>query len=182
MEFPNTGYFLPISHGILGLRIDTLGGLRELVEEARRLLPPIPGEKVWMPYLGHTLDAGMATLFADEIVESIVIGQKWQNDVRVVLFVVLSDGVVLDDELQQVIRKSIRDNTTPRHVPARIVAVADIPRTISGKIVELAVRNIVPQRNQAGREAGSLDRATNPGTLPTKGALVAQRRSYTAGT
>jgi len=71
VEFPNTGYFLPISHGILGLRIETLGGLRELLDEAKRLLPPIPAERLWMPYLGHTLDAGMAALFADEIIEAI---------------------------------------------------------------------------------------------------------------
>ncbi len=71
VEFPNTGYFLPISHGILGLRIETLGGLPELLDRAKRLLPPIPEEKLWVPYLGHTLDAGMAALFADEIIEAI---------------------------------------------------------------------------------------------------------------
>lgn len=71
VEFPNTGYFLPISHGILGLKIETLGGLSELLEQAKRLLPPVPEDKLWLPYLGHTLDAGMATLFADEIIEAI---------------------------------------------------------------------------------------------------------------
>ncbi len=71
VEFPNTGYFLPISHGILGMKIETLEGLKELLEEAKKLLPPIPDEKLWVPYLGHTLDAGMATLFADEIIEAI---------------------------------------------------------------------------------------------------------------
>ena len=71
VEFPNTGYFLPISHGMLGLNIETLGGLKELLDEAKKLLPPIPTEKLWMPYLGHTLDAGMAALFADEIIEAI---------------------------------------------------------------------------------------------------------------
>jgi len=71
VEFPNTGYYLPISHGILGRNIDTLGGLEELLQEARRLVPPIPSDQVWVPYLGHTLDAGMATLFADEIIEAI---------------------------------------------------------------------------------------------------------------
>jgi len=71
VEFPNTGYYLPISHGILGLNIETVGGLRDLLLEAQRLLPPIPVEKLWVPYLGHTLDAGMATLFADEIIEAI---------------------------------------------------------------------------------------------------------------
>lgn len=82
----------------------------------------------------------------DEILESLVIGQDWQGDVRVVLFVRLRDGVVLDDALKQRIRKTIRDNATPRHVPAKIVAIPDIPRTISGKIVELAVRNVVHDR------------------------------------
>lgn len=71
VEFPNTGYFLPISHGILGMRIETLGGLRELIAEAARLLPPLPENERWLPYLGHTLDAGMATLFADEVIEAI---------------------------------------------------------------------------------------------------------------
>ena len=71
VEFPNTGYYLPISYGILGLKIDTLGGLAKLLEKAKMLLPPLPNEKLWLPYLGHTLDAGMATLFADEIIEAI---------------------------------------------------------------------------------------------------------------
>ncbi|NNF49842.1 MAG: acetoacetate--CoA ligase [Woeseiaceae bacterium] len=79
----------------------------------------------------------------DEVIESIAIGQDWKDDVRVVLFVVLRDGVALDDEMRQRIRSVIRDNTTPRHVPAKIVAVPDIPRTKSGKIVELAVRSVV---------------------------------------
>ena len=71
VEFPNTGYYLPISYGILGLKVETLGGLHLLLEEAKKLLPPIPDEKLWLPYLGRTLDAGMATLFADEIIEAL---------------------------------------------------------------------------------------------------------------
>jgi len=71
VEFPNTAYYLPISHGILGMKIDTLWGLRNLLEESKKLLPPIPEDERWLPYLGHTLDAGMATLFADEIIEAI---------------------------------------------------------------------------------------------------------------
>jgi acetoacetyl-CoA synthetase len=82
----------------------------------------------------------------EEVQESVVIGQDWQDDVRVVLFVVLSEGVELDDALRDKIKHVIRSNTTPRHVPAKIIAVADIPRTISGKIVELAVRNVVHDR------------------------------------
>jgi acetoacetyl-CoA synthetase len=78
-----------------------------------------------------------------QVLDSVAIGQQWQDDVRVVLFVRLREGVELDEALEQQIRQVIRANTTPRHVPARIVAVTDIPRTISGKIVELAVRNVV---------------------------------------
>jgi len=82
----------------------------------------------------------------EEITESIVIGQDWKDDVRVILFVVLAEGVELDDALKDRIRAVIKENTTPRHVPAKIIAVSDIPRTISGKIVELAVRNVVHDR------------------------------------
>jgi acetyl-CoA synthase len=71
VEFPNTGYYLPISHGILGLQIHTLEGLLKLAEEAKKLLPPSPADRLWVPYLGNTLDAGMASLFADEIIEAI---------------------------------------------------------------------------------------------------------------
>jgi acetyl-CoA synthase len=71
VEFPNTGYYLPISYGMLGLKIETLKGLTELLDEAKNLLPDIPEKNLWLPYLGQTLDAGMATLFADEIIEAI---------------------------------------------------------------------------------------------------------------
>ena len=86
----------------------------------------------------------------NEVVESLVIGQDWENDVRVVLFVRLREGLELNDSLSKKIKSQIRSNTTTRHVPARIVQVTDIPRTKSGKIVELAVRNVVhgnPVRN-----------------------------------
>ncbi len=76
----------------------------------------------------------------DEVKESIVVGQEWDNDVRVVLFVKLSDGLTLDDDLIKKIKLQIRSNTTPRHVPAKVLQVNDIPRTKSGKIVEIAVR------------------------------------------
>jgi len=79
----------------------------------------------------------------DEVVESIAVGQDWEDDVRVVLFVVLRDGVELDDALRGRIRRVIRENTTPRHVPAKIIAVPEIPRTKSGKIVEIAVRSVI---------------------------------------
>ena len=96
----------------------------------------------------------------DEVLESLCVGQQWDDDVRVVLFVKLREGITLSDELQDRIRKAIRQKTTPRHVPARIVQVADIPRTISGKIVELAVRNIIH-----GRPVKNIDALANPETL-----------------
>jgi acetoacetyl-CoA synthetase len=88
-----------------------------------------------------------------EILESVAVGQQWMNDVRVVLFVRLRPGVELDAALEKRIRDTIRANTTPRHVPARIVAVADIPRTISGKIVELAIREVIHGRPVKNTEA-----------------------------
>ncbi|RON08770.1 acetoacetate--CoA ligase [Pseudomonas brassicacearum] len=95
-----------------------------------------------------------------QVLDSVAIGQQWQDDVRVVLFVRLRDGVTLDDNLEQEIRQVIRANTTPRHVPAKIVAVTDIPRTISGKVVELAVRNVVH-----GQEVKNTDALANPEAL-----------------
>ncbi len=89
----------------------------------------------------------------DEVVESLVIGQDWNNDIRVVLFVKLRDGLTLDDELVERIKQQVRTNTTPRHVPDRVLQVADIPRTKSGKIVELAVRDVVHGRPVRNREA-----------------------------
>jgi acetoacetyl-CoA synthetase len=88
-----------------------------------------------------------------EVLESLVIGQDWDNDVRVVLFVRLREGLALDDALIARIKQQIRANTTPRHVPARVVQVTDIPRTKSGKIVELAVRNVVHGRPVKNQEA-----------------------------
>jgi acetoacetyl-CoA synthetase len=95
-----------------------------------------------------------------EILESIAIGQEWQGDVRVVLFVRLKEGVLLDDALVARIKQTIRANATPRHVPAKVLAVADIPRTKSGKITELAVREIVH-----GRPVKNLEALANPEAL-----------------
>lgn len=89
----------------------------------------------------------------EEVRESIVIGQEWDSDVRVVLFVVLRDGLTLDAALNEKIKKQIRTGTTPRHVPAKIVQVLDIPRTKSGKITEIAVRDIVHGREVKNKEA-----------------------------
>ncbi len=77
------------------------------------------------------------------ILDSIVIGQRWKNDIRIVLFVKLSEYLTLDDKLEHTIRQTIRMNASPRHVPAKILQVTDIPRTINGKLVELAVRQVV---------------------------------------
>jgi acetoacetyl-CoA synthetase len=96
----------------------------------------------------------------EEVVESLVIGQDWQGDVRVVLFVKLQDGMTLSEEIVSRLKRRIRENTTPRHVPAKILQVADIPRTKSGKIVELAVRDTVH-----GRLVKNLEALANPGAL-----------------
>jgi acetoacetyl-CoA synthetase len=96
----------------------------------------------------------------EEVVESLVIGQDWDDDVRVVLFVKLREGLALDDALVAKIKKRIRDNTTPRHVPAKVLQVADIPRTKSGKIVELAVRNVVH-----GQPVKNVEALANPEAL-----------------
>jgi len=96
----------------------------------------------------------------DEVIESIAIGQNWKDDVRVVLFVILRNGIVLDDDLRERIRSVIRQNTTPRHVPAKIVGVPEIPRTKSGKIVELAVRSVVH-----GDAVKNTDALANPEAL-----------------
>lgn len=96
----------------------------------------------------------------DEVLESLAVGQDWNNDVRVVLFVRLRAGIALDDALTKKIRDTIRANTSPRHVPAKIIAVPEIPRTISGKIVELAVRNAIH-----GRPVKNTDALANPQSL-----------------
>jgi len=89
----------------------------------------------------------------EEVQEAIVIGQDWDHDVRVILFVVLKPGAALDEALRERIKKQIRTGASPRHVPAKIVQVADIPRTKSGKITELAVRDVVHGRDVKNKEA-----------------------------
>ncbi len=95
-----------------------------------------------------------------EILESIVIGQDWQDDTRVVLFVRLQPGHELNDDLRDRLRDALRTEASPRHVPARIIAVGDIPRTMSGKIVEVAVREVVH-----GRDITNIDALANPEAL-----------------
>jgi acetoacetyl-CoA synthetase len=96
----------------------------------------------------------------EEVIESVAIGQQWRDDVRVVLFVRLRDGLSLDEALRARIRQVIRQFTTPRHVPAVIAQVSDIPRTLSGKLVELAIGNVVH-----GRPVKNTDALANPEAL-----------------
>ncbi len=95
-----------------------------------------------------------------EVKESIVVGQDWDNDVRVILFVVLSEDLTLDDDLIKKIQAQVRATCTPRHVPARVLQVTDIPRTKSGKITELAVRDVVH-----GRTVKNVEALANPEAL-----------------
>src|SRR5690606_20388327 len=88
-----------------------------------------------------------------EVQESIVVGQDWEGDVRIVLFVVLKPGHTLDDALVARIKSQIRTGASPRHVPAKVIQVTDIPRTKSGKITELAVRDIIHGREVKNKEA-----------------------------
>ncbi|NJL29128.1 MAG: acetoacetate--CoA ligase, partial [Thermoanaerobaculia bacterium] len=96
----------------------------------------------------------------EEVVESLVIGQDWQDDVRIVLFVRMRDGEQLTEELREKIRRQIRDAASPHHVPKKIIQITDIPRTLSGKITELAVRDVVH-----GREVKNADALANPEAL-----------------
>jgi acetoacetyl-CoA synthetase len=89
----------------------------------------------------------------DEIADSIVVGQNWENDVRVLLFVRPAEGVELNDALVHKIKKNIRENTTPRHVPAKILPVKEIPVTLNGKKVELAVRNVIEGKPVTNKDA-----------------------------
>ncbi len=101
---------------------------------------------------------GTAEIYAQveqipEVLEAIAVGQDWDNDVRVVLFVRLKEGVTLDERLRDTIRQKIRSGASPRHVPAKIVPIGDIPRTKSGKITEIAVRDVIHGRAVKNTEA-----------------------------
>jgi len=88
-----------------------------------------------------------------EIIDSVVVGQQWEDDERVILFVVVRDQADLTSELEQRLRQTIREHATPRHVPARIIAVADVPKTMSGKVSELAVKHVIHGRAVENTEA-----------------------------
>jgi acetoacetyl-CoA synthetase len=96
----------------------------------------------------------------DEVVDSLVVGQTWEDDVRVILFVILAEGIDLNDELVKKIKVNIRKSCTPRHVPAKILPINDIPYTISGKKVELAVKKVID-----GKEVLNRDALKNPEAL-----------------
>ncbi|MDG2071429.1 MAG: acetoacetate--CoA ligase, partial [Pseudomonadales bacterium] len=96
----------------------------------------------------------------DAVIDSIVVGQDWEDDTRVILFVVLREGLTLNDDIINELKLTIRKNATPRHAPAKVIQVGDIPRTISGKIVELAVRNVI--HNEPVKNTDAL---ANPKTL-----------------
>lgn len=95
-----------------------------------------------------------------DVVESIAVGQDWEGDVRIILFVKLRENGVLDDVLMEKIKKQIRNGASPRHVPAKIIAVSDIPRTKSGKITEIAVRDVI-----VGRKIKNIEALANPEAL-----------------
>jgi acetoacetyl-CoA synthetase len=95
-----------------------------------------------------------------QVLESLAVAQDWRNDVRVVLFVRLQPGIELDDSLTRRIRDTIRSRATARHVPAKILAVPDLPRTLSGKLTELAVRAVIH-----GQPVHNIDALANPGAL-----------------
>ena len=95
-----------------------------------------------------------------EIKESIVIGQSWDNDIRIVLFLVLDKHNSLNENLIEKIKKNIRFQASPRHVPSKIIEVTDIPRTKNNKIVELAVKNVVE-----GNKIKNIQALSNPESL-----------------
>ena len=96
----------------------------------------------------------------EEILESIVIGQEWEDDIRIVLFVKLKEKASLDEKLKTEIKNKLRQLVSPRHVPAKIISVADIPRTRSGKITELAVRDVIH-----GKKIKNIEALSNPEAL-----------------
>jgi acetoacetyl-CoA synthetase len=96
----------------------------------------------------------------DEVLECCAVGQQWDNDERVILFVALRDGIELDDDLKKKINTVIRSNATPRHVPSKIIKVRGIPKTNNGKLTELAVKNVIH-----GKEVVNKDCIEDPSLL-----------------
>ena len=96
----------------------------------------------------------------EEIKESIVVGQSWKNDIRVILFVVLNKGYNLNDDIKEKIKKAIKINASPRHVPSKIISILEIPKTKNGKLVELAVKQSIE-----GDKIKNLEALANPDSL-----------------
>ena len=96
----------------------------------------------------------------DEIADSLVIGQEWENDVRIILFIVPKSGINLSPNLNDKIKMNIRNSATPRHVPSRIIEIKEVPRTISGKKVEIAVSRLIN-----GQKIDNKDALINPDSL-----------------
>ena len=96
----------------------------------------------------------------EEIKESIVVGQSWKNDIRVILFVVLNKGYNLNDDIKEKIKKAIKINASPRHVPSKIISILEIPKTKNGKLVELAVKQSIE-----GYKIKNLEALANPDSL-----------------
>jgi len=96
----------------------------------------------------------------EEIKESIAIGQSWKNDVRIILFIVLNQGYKLNDEIKDKIKKAIRLNASPRHIPSKIISILEIPKTKNGKLVELAVKQTIEDE-----EIKNLEALANPDSL-----------------
>ena len=96
----------------------------------------------------------------EEIKESIVVGQSWKNDIRVILFVVLNKGYNLNDDIEEKIKKAIKINASPRHVPSKIISILEIPKTKNGKLVELAVKQSIE-----GYKIKNLEALANPDSL-----------------
>ena len=95
-----------------------------------------------------------------EIKESLVVGQSWDNDIRIILFVVMDKDYILNDDLSDRVKKQIRYKASPRHVPSKVISISDIPRTKNGKIVELAVKNTIE-----GNEIKNIQALANPEIL-----------------
>ena len=89
----------------------------------------------------------------EEVADSVVVGQDWHNDVRVILFVKMAEGVELTEEIKQKIKATIRTNASPRHVPAKIIPVADIPYTLNMKKVEIAVKKVIQNQPVLNKDA-----------------------------
>ena len=96
----------------------------------------------------------------EEIQESIVVGQSWKNDIRVILFVVLNKGYNLNDDIKEKLKKAIKINASPRHVPSKIISILEIPKTKNGKLVELAVKQSIE-----GDKIKNLEALANPDSL-----------------